>query len=141
MSRSGYSEELEPWDLIRWRGQVASASRGKRGQRFFRDLLKALDEMPEKRLITEELEMDGEVCAFGALARAKGVDMSKLDPSEPDDVAGEFNIATQLAQEVVYMNDEHYDRETTEERFVKMRAWVVSNIREESAGEVPKELR
>lgn len=32
MSRSGYSEDLDMWDLIRWRGAVKSALRGKRGQ-------------------------------------------------------------------------------------------------------------
>lgn len=42
MSRSGYSEELDQWDLIRWRGQVASAIRGKRGQAFLRAMLAAL---------------------------------------------------------------------------------------------------
>ena len=31
MSRSGYEDGLEMWDLIRWRGAVASAIRGKRG--------------------------------------------------------------------------------------------------------------
>ena len=38
MSRSGYSDDLDNWDLIRWRGQVSSAIRGKRGQGFLREL-------------------------------------------------------------------------------------------------------
>jgi len=34
MSRSGYVDngDIEQWDLIRWRGAVASAIRGKRGE-------------------------------------------------------------------------------------------------------------
>ena len=131
MSRSGYIDDFEDnWQLIKWRGQVASASRGKRGQQFFRDLLAAMDAMPEKRLITHELEEDGEVCAIGALCRARGVDMATIDPGEPEEVAGAVNIAPQLAQETVYMNDEYFDRETPEERFTKMRAWVAKQISE-----------
>jgi hypothetical protein len=37
MSRSGYSDDYgddEPWQLIMWRGAVASAFRGRRGQPF-----------------------------------------------------------------------------------------------------------
>ena len=69
MSRSGYSDECDGWDLIRWRGAVASAIRGQRGQAFLREMLSALDAMPEKRLISEELERDGEVCAMGAVGQ------------------------------------------------------------------------
>lgn len=62
MSRSGYTDDGD--NVAMWRGQVASATRGKRGQRFFRDLVAALDAMPEKRLIRDALEADGEVCAI-----------------------------------------------------------------------------
>lgn len=48
MSRSGYSNDGE--NIAMWRGQVASAIRGKRGQAFLRELVEALDAMPEKRL-------------------------------------------------------------------------------------------
>jgi len=41
MSRSGYSDDCEGSELAMWRGQVASAKRGKRGQRFFRELVAA----------------------------------------------------------------------------------------------------
>ncbi len=134
MSRSGYSEDLEQWDLIKWRGQVASAIRGKRGQKFLTDLLQALDSLPEKRLIADDLEdEDGEVCAIGALGKARGLDMSQIDPEEPEDVASAFGIAHQLAQEVAWMNDENYNRETPEERFIGMRKWIASLILTETA--------
>src|SRR5581483_3714094 len=104
MSRSGYSYDCE--NIAMWRGQVASAIRGKRGQKLLADMLAALDAMPEKRLIVNQLEADGEVCALGALGRHRGLDMSNLDPDEPNDVAAAFDIAHQLAQEIVWVNDE-----------------------------------
>jgi len=139
MSRSGYSEDLDNWDLIRWRGRVASAIRGKRGQQFLNDLAVALDALPEKSLIAEELESDGAVCAIGSLGRARGLDMSKIDPEEPEQVAGAFGIATCLAQEVAYENDEGAYRETPEQRWTRMRAWVERNIKREHAEREAKE--
>ena len=63
MSRSGYTDyddsDFANWNHIRWRGQVASATRGKRGQQFFRDLIAALDAMPTKVLITDDLYRAG----------------------------------------------------------------------------------
>jgi len=128
MSRSNYTDDCSGWDLIRWRGAVLSASRGKRGQKFFIDLLAALDALPEKRLIAEELEQDGEVCAIGSLGLQRGIDMKNLDPEDPEQVAKTFDIATCLAQEVVYENDDGYYRETPEQRFIRMHKWVEAQI-------------
>lgn len=137
MSRSGYTDDGE--NLAMWRGQVASAIRGRRGQKLLGDLLAALDAMPEKSLITQELETetgDG-VCALGALGKVRGIDMQKIDPEDPPQVAAAFDIAEQLAQEIVYMNDEYFDFEyignvrvdiTPEKRWEKMRAWVASKV-------------
>lgn len=136
MSRSGYSEDCDDnWQIIRWRGVVASATRGKRGQAFFRDLLAALDAMPEKRLIANDLvskDVSGaeNVCALGALGKARGVDMTPLDPEDPETVAAAFDIATPLAQEVVFENDEAGPwKETPEHRWSRVRAWVAAQIR------------
>lgn len=132
MSRSGYTDDMDDdWAMIRWRGMVASAIRGKRGQKFLTDLLEALDSMPEKVLIAGELEKDGEVCAIGALGRARGIEMAVIGPEEPEAVAEAFGIATCLAQEVVYENDvyendESYRGETPGQRWERMRAWVAS---------------
>jgi hypothetical protein len=130
MSRSGYSEDLEHWDLIRWRGQVVSATRGARGQKLLSDMLAALDAMPEKALVASELETpEGNVCALGALGKARGIDMSRIDAEEPVAVAEAFNCAHQLAQEIVYHNDEGWYGETPEQRWVRMRKWVAAQIR------------
>jgi hypothetical protein len=103
------------------------------------DLLAALDAMPNKALVQHELKAeDGEVCALGALGEARGIDMDGLDPEEPDEVAAAFDIASPLAREVVYMNDEYFDYEyvgnrrvdiTPEKRWEKMRAWVAGQIK------------
>ena len=136
MSRSGYSDDVDNWALIRWRGMVASATRGKRGQAFFKDLLAAMDEMPVKELIAEDLEVPetGEVCALGCLGKKRGVDLAALDPQEPDAVAKVFDIAPCLAQEIVYENDEGTSiLETPAERWTRMRKWVEAQIKTEAA--------
>lgn len=132
MSRSGYSEDVDNWELIKWRGQVASATRGRRGQVLLRDLLAALDAMPKKELIVHELETaNGDMCALGVAGRARGIDMSALDPDEPEDVAAAFDIARPLAMEIVYENDEGtFGQETPPERWIRMRKWVAGQIQE-----------
>lgn len=126
MSRSGYSEDCDDtWALIRWRGAVKSATKGKRGQAFFKELLSALEAMPVKRLIANELEDSGEFCTLGVLGAARGIDMTEINPEDPGRVSKEFNIAGALAQEVVYMNDEGtYFIEEPEERWQRMHKWV-----------------
>ena len=148
MSRSGYHDDHDDdWALIRWRGQVASATRGKRGQRMFRELKAALEAMPVKRLIAGELicEQDvpdpaaspGDVCALGALGVARGVEMASIDPEDTKQVGAAFDIAHQLAAEVEYMNDECGRRnETRYERWQRMYNWVCSQI-VEHGGDAP----
>jgi hypothetical protein len=130
MSRSGYVDDCEGWELIRWRGWVASAIRGKRGQQFLRKLLAALDAMPEKRLIQEELEAHGDVCALGSLGRMQGLNLGELDPGDHDKLGEVFNISPKLVQEIEYVNDEYGPwNATPEQRFTAVRKWVVEQIR------------
>lgn len=128
MSRSGYNEDYDnQWGLICWRGMVASASRGKRGQQFFRDLVAALDAMPEHKLVKGDLETSsGAVCALGALGKAKGVNLHEVDTYDYPTLGGIFNIAECLAQETMYENDEADWRgdETDEHRWERMRKWA-----------------
>jgi hypothetical protein len=129
MSRSGYCDDIDNWQMIKWRGQVASAIRGARGQACLREMLAALDAMPTKELIKGDLALDGQVCALGALGNARGVDMSNLDPEEPEEVAAAFNIAPQLAQEIVYVNDEGgFNVETNDHRWKRVRHWVFGQL-------------
>lgn len=130
MSRSGYSDCLDQWPLIRWRGQVTSAIRGARGQAFLRELLAALDAMPEKQLVAESLATpDGQVCTLGAIGKARGIDLSGFDPEEPEPLGNAFGIAHQLVAEIEFENDEAVSNEPPEQRWSRMRQWVAQQIR------------
>ncbi len=130
MSRSGYDDCCDGWDLIRWKGAVASAIRGKRGQTFLKELLDAMDSLPAKRLIKDDLVRDGEVCAIGAIGVARGIPMDGLDPHDRESVAGAFGIPPALAAEIVYMNDEWGgSKESPESTFVRMRNWIESAVK------------
>lgn len=131
MGRHGYTDEpANDWKLIRWRGQVASAMRGRRGQGLLRDLLDALDAMPRKRLIAREF-WNGEACALGALGERRGIDLISVDTEDYDRIADTFGIARQVVMEIEFMNDEAGAyRETPEERWIRMRNWVASELKE-----------
>lgn len=134
MSRSGYSEDCNDFALICWRGAVASAIRGKRGQAFLEEMLHAMAALPERKLISDDLELDGAVCALGAVGKARGVDMANLDPTDRDQIAEAFGIAPALAAEIVYMNDEaEWRPETPEQRFARMRQWIEAQLYEVTA--------
>ena len=130
MSRSGYTDDYESGSHL-WRGVVASATRGRRGQRLLRDLLVALDAMPVKELIVGSLRAEGEVCALGALGQQRGMDLEVIDPEDCDRVAEAFDIASPLAREIAWINDEAgpWQGETPATRWTRVRAWVVEQIR------------
>ena len=131
MSRSGLSEDEgdDPWAFIRWRGAVASALRGKKGQAFLREMLAALDAMPEKRLIEGELqEPSGDVCAIGCVGRARGMDMTIFDTYDYERIAGALGVNEKLVQEVEWINDENY-HPSPEQRWKDVREWVVENLK------------
>lgn len=128
MSRSDYDDDCYGWELIRWRGAVNSAIKGQRGQTLLKEMAIALDAMPVKRLITDELiSKNGEVCALGAVAKHKCLKVEGIDPEDSEVVALTFNIAGALAREIAYMNDDYWG-ETPEKRWSRMRAWVDENL-------------
>lgn len=136
MSRHGYSDDYDGSELAMWRGVIASAARGKRGQAFFRALLAALDAMPEKALVAGDLETEeGSVCALGCLGKARGVALDDVDTTDWVSLGALFDIAPQLAQEVMFVNDEGVYGGTPEQRWRDVRAWVAHRIRVE-----PREL-
>lgn len=110
MSRSGYDDyDADNWALIRWRGAVASAIRGRRGQAFLRELADALDALPERRLIANAAEVDGDYCALATVAARRGLDLRALDAAMQDEdrkeVARMLDISEALAAEVMWEND------------------------------------
>jgi len=133
-NRAGYSDDLDPDQLAMWRGQVASAIRGKRGQRLIRDLKEALEKLPEKALITEELQdAEGDVCALGAVGLLRGIDIAALDPEDWDGLAEAFDIAEQLAREIMYTNDEAWHGEKPEQRWERMMHWAEEHLKPETS--------
>jgi hypothetical protein len=135
MSRSGYNDDCDDDEKIGlYRQAVDRSIRGKRGQAFLREMAAAMDAMPAKELIAEQLVSDsGEVCAIGAVCQARGLDVSDVDYEEnPEAVAEAVGIATALAAEIQYWNDEgSWKPETPAERWQRMRKWVAENIRGE----------
>ena len=96
-----------------------------------RELRDTLEAMPEKRLIADDLQApSGAVCAIGAVGKARGVDMSNLDPENWNAVAGTFGISPTLAREIAYTNDDDFGfrTETDEQRYARVLAWVRSQI-------------
>ena len=133
MSRHGYTDDCDddPLQFGRWRGRVASAIRGKRGQAFLRDLIAALDAMPVKELIANELVTeDGACCAIGAVCLARGIDTSKIDYECPEEVGAAVGIASSMAAEIEYENDE-WRGETDERRWQRMRRWAERHLKTE----------
>lgn len=134
MSRSGYVEydDYDQWAHIRYRGAVKSAIRGKRGQALLRDLVAALDAMPKRELIADELvDADGEMCALGALGVARGMDMTSLDPEDVTSVAEAFGVNEKLIREIVWENDEAWGHtQTPAMRWKDVRNWAARMIKE-----------
>jgi hypothetical protein len=130
MSRSGYVVDEfdgEGWELALWRGTVNSSINGKRGQKLLRELRDALDAMPEKRLIANELRNAEGVCALGCVGAARGVELEKLDVCNYDELANVFDVAAPLVRELEYVNDgDSWDPDSTtpEQRWRRVRGWV-----------------
>jgi hypothetical protein len=148
MSRSGYNDDCDnDWSFVMWRGAVASAIKGKRGQGFLKEMLAAMDMLPVKRLAANELEAPDHiscshwglheaesVCAIGSVGKARGIDMSKIDPEDYEIVADKFGIARAMAQEIVWINDEAGPwKETPEQRFERVRNWIVGEIKNQES--------
>jgi len=132
MNRSDYTDDHDDnWAAICYRGAVASAIRGKRGQAFLKELRDALDAMEKKELIADKFEADGSFCALGVIAHKRKLNMKTLDVGDPDRVGDDFGIASSLAREIMYINDDAcpvYGKESPEQRWRTVRAWVEQNI-------------
>lgn len=140
MSRSGYMGDLddldlEHSDLIQYRGRVASATRGARGQAMLRELLEALDAMPAKELIQDDLvgRETGACCTIGALLVHKEVPDPWKYHEDNEKLADELDVDECLVAEIEYENDEFYRLEGPAERWERMRKWVANQIQEVKA--------
>ena len=134
MSRSGYCDDYDydNWEMIRWRGAVAQALRGARGRAFLREMIAALDALPEPVLARHSFVAHG-TCALGAVAVQRGLDVSDLEVIDEDDgslntrrVGERFGIASAMAAEIMHINDKYGS--TPEARWQIMRAWIVRQL-------------
>jgi len=132
MGRSGYAEADDCENVGLWRAAVARAINGKRGQAFLREMADALDAMPVKELVADEVVRDdGHVCAIGAVAVARKLSVVGLDVYDQDEVARTFGIARALAAEIAFENDDDFSRhrsETPAQRWQRMREWVDAQL-------------
>ena len=59
-------------------------------------------------MIAEELvATEGDVCAIGAVCKARGIDVSGVDYRSPEDVAATVGIASQMVAEIEYEGLRH----------------------------------
>lgn len=131
MNRSGYSDDYDDGcSLNLYRHAVDRAIKGKRGQKFLREMLGALDEMEDKRLIKGDLISREGVCAMGSVGLLRNVeDLIAIESTDPDAVGAFFGIARSLAAEIAFMNDEgECGPETPEQRWQRMRQWTANQI-------------
>lgn len=128
MSRISYcDEEDHPGQFDLWQANCRRSLQGKRGKAELIQLRDALLALPDKRLIHGSLiDEDGELCAIGAYAKHKGLDLQKYDPEDATDEVGiEAGMPDLVAWKVVEMNDEQYHSGfTPEQRYEAMLGWV-----------------
>lgn len=159
MRFEGDGDEYFPGQQWLWERNLERNFSGAAGQAKLRELRDALLALPGKRLIETRLADEaGQVCALGALAvqrrveagvdRAEALDdMARRVPVHPTwgDIDGwEAEQATlaeaeacgvkqPMAVTVAYENDFGPSRETPEERYTRVLAWVEKRILEPEA--------
>jgi hypothetical protein len=154
MSRSGYKEDNDdPLAYGRWRHAVNRSIKGRQGQAMLRELVEALDAMPDKRLYSGSFATDeGKFCALGVLGKKRGIKMDDLVDEyncDIENVAQRFGIAPAMAAEIMYINDEYavdewklvdvdgsntksvrvYNDNHPQERWQYVREWAVANLK------------
>jgi hypothetical protein len=137
MSRVTYNED-DQWGWIRWAGAAKKAINGKQGQALLKELEAALLALPEPKLIAGEFAMsDGEVCALGALALARGVpaeEMAKWE-EDPETAETKLGMSYTLAWEIIAANDDgaypghsYYAKWTDEKRYEYVLNWIRQHL-------------
>ena len=130
MSRSGYVDDCEHLNL--YSASVDRAIAGRRGQAFLRELAEAMEAMPERVLIAEELiDAEGDCCTIGVVCKSRGLSVSGVDQECPDSVGNLVGIASSMAAEIEFLNDEAGPNcETPAARWIRVRRWVEQKLSE-----------
>jgi hypothetical protein len=131
MSRISYSDEEDyPGQFELWQGNCRRSLKGRQGQSELVVLRDALLALPDKRLIHGLLvDEEGAVCAIGAYADHKGMDLGMFDPEDSTDEVGiQAGMPSLVAWKVVEMNDMQFRHMTPEQRYTRMLEWVERQI-------------
>lgn len=137
MSRFWDDESDDPLDWGRYEAAKLSTLRGRRGQAFLRELVAALDALPQPELSEGALgdRRTGCVCALGAVALAQGDSFDDLAKDNgnwgPDEAAEWYSISPTLANEIISANDDWRDGNTVDvrrSRWRHVRSWAVSHL-------------
>lgn len=126
MSRCGLVEVDDNKAIALYREEVTKVIGEPQSQAFLREMAGALDELPEKYLIADELiDSDGGCCAIGAVCKARGLDVSAVDCYAPDQVAALVGVSQVLVSEIEQHNDCGVPPDV---RWQYMRNWVELKI-------------
>lgn len=144
--RINYSEEENwPGQFFLWQANCDRSLNGRAGQAALRTLETALLALPEPKLIAHVAAADGCVCAVGAMALEARVrageeretvlkDLEALDPDDEDALpalGATLKIPHLVGWKLVELNDIQYERETPEQRYEQVLAWVRAHIKQE----------
>lgn len=134
-----------------WRGNLHRQIRSKRGQAFLKELLAAIEVLPDKRLASGVIaKPDGPVCSLGAMALARRIasgedprlvldELSSIIVDDSDErwkgeeieewAKQELACPSHLAWEIPFVNDYgSFHSETPESRYERMVAWTRAKI-------------
>ena len=131
MSRSGLVEADDCDNYNLYRANVRRSIRGKKGQAFLREMADAMDSMPVKELIAEELiDEEGNCCAIGTVCKSRGLSVKSVDSTDPESVGKLVGISRLMAAEIEFENDDDFgfEVETPAKRWTRMRKWIDSNL-------------
>lgn len=137
MSRFWEGESDDPLDWGRYEAAKRATLRGKRSQAFLRELVAALDALPQPELSEGALgdRRTGCVCVLGAIALAQGDSFDDLAKDNgnwsPDDAAKWYSISPTLANEIISANDDWRDGNAVDvrrSRWRHVRAWAVHHL-------------
>lgn len=126
-----------------WEHNVATSISGARGQRVLHELEAALLALPERKLIHGTLATsEGDVCAIGALAKAKGLlprnlpTRARVEELGPDEdwtetlaVGQKCGMTGTLAWTIGSLNDETLANTDDEGRYEAVLEWVRKHLR------------
>jgi len=132
-------------EMLRNEAFWANAERalaGKRGTKFLHELEAALLALQAKRLISGAFARGEEVCALGAVCRARGIDPLEIGEETPQNEILSYarvalGICEPLAAAVMEENDiGTLASETPEARYDRMRRWVRGELARRALGEL-----